>query len=256
MEPVKHILNDIWDKYPEVLSNQHVVETIPEIERIIAELFTLGPFYYYTLHVENSTLSNFSESILPMHSLSKYPQHLKDIIDLIHPDDLAFVMEAEAWTLEMYKEIGFEHQMNLKSGYCFRMKTKENTYELFHHQAIHTLKDKNGKLVQTINIHTNIQHLSHENNYVVTVSGIGTRHDFYQKTLRPELFALNITDRLTKRELEVFVLLIKGYSDKEIAETIIVSYHTVRTHHKNILKKTKSKNSKELIKKGLIQGFL
>jgi hypothetical protein len=31
-----------------------------------------------------------------MHSLTQYPQHLKDIIDLIHPDDLAFVMEAEA----------------------------------------------------------------------------------------------------------------------------------------------------------------
>jgi ATP/maltotriose-dependent transcriptional regulator MalT len=55
------------------------------------------------------------------------------------------------------------------------------------------------------------------------------RHDFYQKTLRPELFALNITDGLPKAELEVFVLLIKGYSDKEIADTIIVSYHTVRT---------------------------
>ncbi|KIC63029.1 response regulator transcription factor [Chryseobacterium taiwanense] len=256
MKSVKHILNDVWDQYPEVLSNQQIVGAIPEIERLIAELFTLGPFYYYTLNVENSTLSNFSEGILSIHSLKKYPKHLKDIIDLIHPDDLAFVMEAETWTLEMYKEIGFEHQMQLKSGYSFRMKTKENVYEMFHHQAIHTLKDQNGKLLETINIHTNIQHLSQENNYVVTVSGIGTRHDFHQKTLRPELFALNITDRLTKRELEVFVLLIKGYSDKEIAETIVISYHTVRTHHKNILKKTKSRNSKELIKKGLVQGFL
>jgi DNA-binding CsgD family transcriptional regulator len=77
------------------------------------------------------------------------------------------------------------------------------------------------------------------------------RHDFYQKTLRPELFALNITDGLPKAELEVFVLLIKGYSDKEIADTIIVSYHTF-VPSQNILKKTKSKNSKELIKKGLI----
>ncbi|MCE3074353.1 response regulator transcription factor [Chryseobacterium gwangjuense] len=256
MEPVKHILNDIWDKYPEALSNEYITVALPEVEKLIAELFALGPFYYYTLNVGNSTLCNFSESILSIHNLKKYPQHLKDVIDLVHPDDLPFVMEAEAWTLEMYKEIGFEHQTQLKSGYCFRMKTKENVYELFHHQAIHTLKDEQGRLLQTINIHTNIQSISQENNYVVTVSGIGSRHDFYQKTLRPELFALNISERLTKRELEVFVLLIKGYSDKEIAETIVISYHTVRTHHKNILKKTKSKNSKELIKKGLVQGFL
>ena len=256
MKPTKHILNDVWDKYPQAMSNQDMAVAPPAIERLIAELFTAGPFYYYILNIGNSLLSNCSDTLLPMHGLKQYPEHLKEIIDLIHPDDLAFVMEAETWTLEMYKEIGFEHQMRLKSGYCFRMKTAEGIYELFHHQAIHTMKDQNGRVLQSVNIHTNIHHITNKNNYIVTISGIDGRQDFYQKAIKQDIFFPQIKERLTKRELEVFILLTKGYNDKEIATIMFVSYHTVRTHHKNILKKTKSKNSKELIKVGLEQGFL
>ena len=105
-------------------------------------------------------------------------------------------------------------------------------------------KDNFGLVVQAINIHTNIHHITQQNNYIVTVSGVGDRKDFYQQTIQPDINNTLLTSRLSKRELEVFILLIKGYTDKEIAKKLFISYHTVRTHHKHILGKTKSKNSK------------
>ena len=42
---------------------------------------------------------------------------------------------------------------------------------------------------------------------------------------------------LTKRELEVFVLLAKGKKNKEIGDTLHISYHTARFHRANIYKK-------------------
>jgi DNA-binding CsgD family transcriptional regulator len=59
---------------------------------------------------------------------------------------------------------------------------------------------------------------------------------------------LSITAReadteLTKREIEVLQLLTKGYSNKEIADQLFVSTHTVISHRKNISEKTGIKSA-------------
>lgn len=120
----KHPLSDVWNSHPGALSNnyQEIVEP-PPIEKIIGEMFAIGQFYYYVLNVANSTLSNHDPNLLPMHGLKKFPKHLDEIIELIHPDDIEFVMHAERMTIEIIQEIGWEHQLNLKSSYYFRMKT-------------------------------------------------------------------------------------------------------------------------------------
>lgn len=235
------------------MKNDYKDVLIPKVERYLADAFTTGPYYYYILNVTDTTLSNFHPNILTLHRFKEFPTHLKEIIDLIHPDDLTFVLEAEDWTLEVIFQIGFEHQLHLKSSYCCRIRVPENKYELFQHQAIHTAKDENGMLVQALNIHTNINHITKFNNYIAMVSGIGQRNGFYQKCLKIEE---NLTERLTKRELKILLLLTRSYSDKEVASVLNISYHTVRTHHKNILKKTKSKSSLELIRRSLEKVFL
>ena len=45
-------------------------------------------------------------------------------------------------------------------------------------------------------------------------------------------------DRLTEREKEVLKLLIQGNSNKEVADMLTISPHTVITHRKNIIEKT------------------
>jgi len=58
-----------------------------------------------------------------------------------------------------------------------------------------------------------------------------------------------LEERLTKRELEILILFLNGYSEKDIAERLFISPHTVRTHYKNILKKTGAKSSFDLFRK-------
>ncbi|HMM15952.1 MAG TPA: LuxR C-terminal-related transcriptional regulator, partial [Petrimonas sp.] len=45
-------------------------------------------------------------------------------------------------------------------------------------------------------------------------------------------------DNLTERELDVLTQLVHGYSNKEIADSLNISIHTVVTHRKNITAKT------------------
>jgi len=48
---------------------------------------------------------------------------------------------------------------------------------------------------------------------------------------------------LTKREIEVLQLITKGHSNKEIADQLFVSIHTVISHRKNISEKTGIKSA-------------
>ncbi|MEG2335536.1 LuxR C-terminal-related transcriptional regulator [Chryseobacterium sp.] len=54
----------------------------------------------------------------------------------------------------------------------------------------------------------------------------------------------------------MLILIVKGYSGKEISNLLILSEHTIRSHRKNILKKTNSRNSKELIRKAFEWGLV
>ncbi len=53
--------------------------------------------------------------------------------------------------------------------------------------------------------------------------------------------------KLSIREIEVLGLIMQGYSNKQISEKLFISFETVRSHRKNILKKTGAKNTVVLI---------
>ncbi|GAB3925983.1 response regulator transcription factor [Mucilaginibacter myungsuensis] len=53
--------------------------------------------------------------------------------------------------------------------------------------------------------------------------------------------------KLTKREIELILLLKEGMTTKEIAESLFLSYFTIETHRKNIFRKLEVKNLAGLI---------
>jgi DNA-binding CsgD family transcriptional regulator len=53
--------------------------------------------------------------------------------------------------------------------------------------------------------------------------------------------------KLSSREMEVLGLIMQGLTNQEIADKLFISFETVRSHRKNILIKTGSKNTAALI---------
>jgi two-component system, NarL family, nitrate/nitrite response regulator NarL len=60
----------------------------------------------------------------------------------------------------------------------------------------------------------------------------------------------------SQRELEVLDLIASGYSSKEISNTLYITSKTVETHRKNLMKKSKTKNTAELISFSYQNGLL
>ena len=62
--------------------------------------------------------------------------------------------------------------------------------------------------------------------------------------------------KLSKRELDVLKLVIKGQSNKQIGEALFISVHTVVTHRKNIIQKLGIKSTAGLAIYGVIHHII
>ena len=58
-------------------------------------------------------------------------------------------------------------------------------------------------------------------------------------------------ESITSRQKEVLELLSLGFSTKEIADRMGISFHTVESHRKNLRFKFAAKNSTELVMKAM-----
>lgn len=256
MKNKEHSLTPIWGKYPEIFSSDDLALDAPTILELISEIFLTGDYYYYLINIRLQELSHQHPNIIPIHGLEIVPTQLQEIIDLIHPDDIPFVLRAEEACYDKVNQIGVKHLKSLKSCYCFRMRVADGSYRLFHHQAITLIADKEHKMVCSLNIHTDISHLSTKNNYIATVMGFNGRNDFYQIDLSPQSTKDSNSCPLTKRELELLPYIAQGMSSTEIAEKLEISQLTVRVHRKNILRKTNTSNSTSLIRRCMELGLL
>ncbi|WP_248926026.1 response regulator [Paenibacillus hamazuiensis] len=63
-------------------------------------------------------------------------------------------------------------------------------------------------------------------------------------------------DLLSDREKEIVALIAKGYSNKEIAEQLVISVKTVETHKSNVMEKLGLKTRPELVKYAAKKGLL
>ena len=61
---------------------------------------------------------------------------------------------------------------------------------------------------------------------------------------------------LSHRELEIVKMIARGYTTRDIADKLFLSFHTVATHRKNIFKKTGIKSSLELVRYAVNNGIV
>jgi len=69
-------------------------------------------------------------------------------------------------------------------------------------------------------------------------------------------FRTKVTDILSKREHSVLTLISEGYSSSQIADALFLSYETIRSHRKNMMRKLDATNTASLITKSFKIGLL
>jgi DNA-binding CsgD family transcriptional regulator len=72
----------------------------------------------------------------------------------------------------------------------------------------------------------------------------------------PEALSQGLVEVLTERQINILKLVSQGFSSKEIAEKLEITYYTVTTHIKNIYHKLQVNSRTEALHEALKLGLL
>jgi DNA-binding CsgD family transcriptional regulator len=251
MLPEIQNLYDVWQPNRIAKSNESSQISFDDLTNSI---ISTGPFYFYIIDFYDMSLSHTSPAISEIHGFNPETVSFNDILGAIHPDDIEFVAKAEAISTDFfYKKVGFEKMLNYKTSYNFRFQLKNGEYALFNHQSLMLSLDENGGLGKSLNIHTRIDHLSNLNTHKVSFIGLNGEPSFMNVNLDEKNQEFK---EFSKREIDIIKLIGNGLSNAEIAEKLFISALTVKKHRNNILAKSDSKNTAQLIKNCILQGII
>jgi len=186
---------------------------------------------------------------------------LQQLIHLIHPDDLPIFLEYGGQAMGYINNLPLENKKRAMFNHCFRMRRKDtNQYTWLYQQHHMSYIDGNGSIVYSISLITDVTPFYHSKTrptWCVTehvrgspqVYHIGSNDDDDDEMYN------RVEMSFSNRELDILRLSSKGYTSKEIALQLGISYQTVLTHRKNVLKKSKSKSMAEAIAFALQMGL-
>ncbi|CAA9201205.1 LuxR C-terminal-related transcriptional regulator [Flavobacterium collinsii] len=244
-------LHDVW------LSNR-TAQTTPShqifFDDLTNSIISTGPFYFYIIDFYDMSLSHISPAIYDMHGFDQETFTLNDVIGVIHPEDIEFVIKAEAFLTKFFQEkVDRKKFLSYKISYSFRARLKNGDYSLFNHQSLMLSMDDNGGYGKSLNIHTVIDHLSNQNTYKISFIGLNGEPSFMNVSLNEGKMEVK---EFSKREMDIIKLIGNGLNNNEIATKLFISALTVKKHRRNILAKSDSKNTSELIKNCVLQGII
>lgn len=248
----------------EVWSNLMIADRRPtdlpqlNFDDIISSVFSIGPCYYYIIDFYDMSIANMSPGFFEAHGIA--PQEIKninDILSLIHAEDMDFVSKAEKKTLGyLYNMLGAEKCTRYKASYNFRFRKADGSYGLFNHQSLILTMDENNNFIKSLNIHTDVSHLTDKNNYKVSLIGLMGEPSFLNMDVLDDRAKLALENSFSKREIEIVSLIAAGCKTKEISKKLNIALDTVKAHRKNILVKSGCKNMAELTAKSISEGWI
>lgn len=247
----------VWESENKIISPNQKKKYLEIVDQI-ATPFAAGELYYFIFSLHTYSFDYVSKSIKNVLGIKPQDFTLEHFFERLHPEDLGKMNEKETASLEfLLKHVPTEDIPLYKVVYLFRLRDADNQYKTILHQARAINISNGGKIQQTICVHTDVTHLNIPVNH--KISFISTERPSYYAIETEEEFKLSqrsCHEILSKREQEVLKHLSKGMTVKEIAETMFLSYHTICTHRKNILKKSGCKNITELVAKCIREGVI
>lgn len=230
------------------------------IHKKLLEIFQVGDYYYYICNLYNVDLEFISETvknILKLDNSSDFS--VEYIYENIHPDDKTRFIAHEQKVTEFFNNLPPEKVLKYKVSYDYRLRCGDGTYKWILMQTVTIQSDETGAVIRVLGVHTDISHLK-TNNQPSGLSFIGLdgEKSYYNEKVNIPL-SIDATKNpiyLTKREIEILALIVKGKTSSQIASLLFISKHTVNSHRKNILQKTNCKLVSELVLKTINEGLL
>jgi DNA-binding CsgD family transcriptional regulator len=225
-----------------------------KINEKLLNVFHIGPFYYYILDITNFRFHFLSPKIKEVLGYDAEKVDVGFLMSKIHPDDQAIFINHEDIVVDFFNNLPIEKFTKYKVSYDYRILNNEEKYIRILHQAVVLQYDDDKKIHCILGVHTDITNIKTDNQSRLSFIGLDGEISYINVTTKENYSTTK--DIFSKREKEILNYLIKGKQSTEIAKILSISLFTVHTHRKNILAKTDTKNTPELINKVITEGLL
>lgn len=169
-----------------------------------------------------------------------------------HPVDMLKFARVVLKIRSAWSDLSYDEKMSARFSFDMRVKCKDGKYKQIL-QNCHALSvSSKGKPHVLLFSSTDISAYKKTEamNYSLEVNREGRFITVLEGTMHPE------TVPLTAREIEVLKLTSEGHPEKIISDLLSLSIETVKTHRRNMLQKTSAKNSIELVRMGIANGWI
>lgn len=248
---------DVWASKNKIENPNTKVKFLEVVDHI-ASLFSPGDYFYFIFSFETLEMQLVSPNIKDVLGIEPEVFSLDYLFLIMHPEDTSKIHEKENVCLDfLFNHISIEDIPMYKVIYLMRLKHLNGDYKTILHQSRAINVSKGGKIQQVLCIYTDLTYLNPPMDHKIS----------FISAERPSYYAIETTNRYSfiennslkiysKREIQILDEIAQGKSFVEIAEILHISPHTVNTHKKNILKKSKCKNTAELIAKCIREGII
>lgn len=252
----KSVLKKAGDIWKEIGQHKKPDELQVEIEiyKKLLNLFQVGEYCYFIFSPPEMHMEYTNDSITQLLGYTPEEFTLEKFLEVIHPDDLPNYLNFEATITEFWKNLPPEKVFRYKTRYDFRIRCKNGQIKRLLQQVAVIQSDEEGAVLRTFVIFTDISTLKQTNKMVLSIMGLEGEPSYVD--IQPVQKLVPHKSIFTRREMEVFRLLVEEYQSVEIAGILNISPHTVSSHRKNIFRKTNTNSVLQLVKLGLEKGWI
>ena len=233
------------------------LQQLLENNALINGLLNIGPYFLILGNVhtwETLYVSDGCEKISGYtveEALALGPQLL---VNLTHPEDYPVTMETNRMAVQKLYQAVPEDRPFYSCVFYHRGVYRNGSVLNLMHQIFPVAFDLEGNPYIFANVITDITHLQMPR-LPKTVLIDHKRNDY--QLIDPGMSNVDGDKiHLSAREQEVLRLLSEGFTTKEIAQKLGVTFHTAATYRKRLREKTRVKNTTELVNYALVQALI
>lgn len=258
-------ISDFWkEAYSKQVKEYQPFEISSDFKRF-ASVFALGNSYLYIVNLHNFALEYVSDSVERFVGKDLQEIDIKDLLQTVIPEEIESINLRSKVISNFYTEfLDKESVLSYKNMFSYRMRDANGRIRTMLYQAIPLSVLENGTPEHVFCIQTDVSHLK-----MATTNSVSFIHmdggksylnvDVSKGEFDPEEAEganNDFSELLTEREKQIVIKLSRGLNAEQIAEELNLSPHTIKTHRRNILKKSGCINTAELVAKCLTNGII
>lgn len=233
------------------------------LQRAIYLSCSPGPFYYMVLDHQSMKYASVGGAVEQILGIQAHEMEGKQVGDFImecfHPDDLNHFFNFAKMVIDYAETLTIQERFKLKWNFYYRMVDRKGNIRFIFHQGQPLLADTNGILQASLEFFSDISHLRQDSQPMLSILNLNDDKNqlfftYKAADFKPELIVNK--QILTKREQEIVRLLSEGYTSKQIAYHFSISPVTVNNHRQNMLHKTHTNSTAELVKYAVTEGLI